>query len=155
LRKLKGSEIENFIEITMSPLIKPDNVLDESLLADHIAKLLFYSIKNHQETYTSKSLSIIENILKFALKNNLTQATRECVLGFINEILIHSRPKEDKPQDEFQEKIIISKSNLFEHFAKVFLQWVSTLENVQENVGKIELIGQVCTEMLVYHKGNN
>lgn len=139
----------------MNPLIQPNNTLDESLLASHIAKLLFYSIKNHQETYTSKSLNIIENILKFALKNNLTQALSECILGFINELLLHSRPKEDKPQDEFQEKIIISKSNLFEHFTKVFIQWLSALENIQENTGKIELICEVCIQMLVHHKGNN
>ncbi len=138
----------------MQPLISSESVIDEELLSSHIAKLLFFSIKNQQETYTSKSLAIIENIQKFVLNNTLTSTLRDCTLSFVEEILIHSRPTNEKQQDEFQEKILVTKSHLFEHFAKVFLQWVHNLENINDNLSKIELISSCFTEMLVYHKGN-
>src|SRR5690606_8764750 len=106
---------------------------EAGLLVEHIAKLLFYSIKNPQETYTSKSLVVVENMLKFVLKTKLDDPVRECILHFIHEILTHSRPKEDTFEDEFQEKINISKSNLFEHFIKVFLQWLGSTTDVVEH----------------------
>ena len=137
----------------MTPLLNSEEITN-SLIVSHIAKLLFYSIKNQKETYTSKSLNVIENILRFVLHNPLNESIKECVLEFIREILKHSRPKEDKFEDEFQEKIKISKSNLFEHFTKVFLQWLRNLSSIQEHASKIQLICNVCSEMLVYRKGN-
>lgn len=154
LRKLKGSEIEKYIEIVMRPLLTAEDQSNEDLLVNHIGKLLFYAIKSQKETYTSKSLGVIENILKFVFRNNLNEPVKKCILQFIREILLHSRPNEDKFADEFQEKINISKSNLFEHFAKVYIQWLGNLENVKDNVLKIQLMCHICAQMLIYRKGN-
>lgn len=153
IRKLKGSEIESYIHIVMNPLLTVEGEQETSLLVEHIAKLIFYSIKNPQETYTSKSLVVVENMLKFTLNNRLEDPVRQCILQFIHEILTHSRPKEDTFKDEFQEKINISKSNLFEHFVKVFLQWLGGLNDVAEHASKIQLICEIFTEMLTYRKG--
>ena len=151
LRKLKNSEIDGAIKIVMQPLLAEDS---DSLLVKHIPKLLFYSIKNHQETYTSKSLNVIECVLRFVLNNQLNDAVYESILNFINEILMHTHKKTaETPQDKFQEKINVTKLNVLEHFVNTFIHWLNNLENIQENAYKLELLSKICVNLVIFRRG--
>ena len=152
LRKLKSSEIDGAIKIVMQPLLAEDS---DSLLVKHIPKLLFYSIKNHQETYTSKSLTVIECLLRFVLNNQLNDAVYESILNFINEILMHFHKKTETEtaQDKFQEKINVTKLNVLEHFVNTFIHWLNNLENIHENAYKLKLLSKICVNLVIFRRG--
>ena len=154
IRKLKASEIEPPIKIVMAPLLAENTEEQQDLLIQHIPKLLFYSIKNQKETYTSKSLSIIESVLKFVLNNQLNEAVHESILNFINELLMHTHKKTEEVKDEFQEKINITKIQILEHFINIFIHWLNALENIQENnANKLTLLCKVCINLIIFRRG--